>query len=188
MIWSRASAKLHKLEGAGVNDSKQQFAWQRAASFAAQGHSGQVRKDGKTPYIAHPVRVALIVRHIFDVADETAITAALLHDLIEDTKTDYDEIDNQFGSAVADAVAAVSKDGRLPHDQRESSYDKQIAAATWQARLIKLADVYDNFCDSRDDKERASAAEKARRAIQCAGNAPELAAAVELVQKLIESA
>jgi (p)ppGpp synthase/HD superfamily hydrolase len=168
-----------------VNQSKQVSAWQRAVSFAARRHEGQLRKDGNTPYVAHPVRVALVVRHVFDVADETAITAAVLHDLIEDTKTDYDEIAKEFGTAVADAVAAVSKDGRLPHDRREAEYDRQIAAASWQARLIKLADVYDNFCDSRDDKERASAADKARRAIQCAGDAQQLARAVKLVEQLI---
>src|SRR5262249_23035461 len=106
----------------------------------------------------------------------------------EDTNTDYDEVAHEFGAAVADAVAAVSKDGRLPHDEREAAYDKQVAAASWQARLIKLADVYDNYCDSRDDRERAKAIEKARRAIQCAGSARELARAVKLAKKLMESA
>jgi guanosine-3',5'-bis(diphosphate) 3'-pyrophosphohydrolase len=171
-----------------MQSSKRESSWQRAVSFAARRHEGQLRKDGKTPYVAHPVRVAFIIRHLFDIADETAITAALLHDLIEDTKTDYDEIANEFGSAVADAVAAVSKDGRRPHELRESEYDKQVAAASWQARLIKLADVYDNYCDSRDDKERTRSAQKAQRAIDCAGNAPELSRAVKLVQKLIETA
>ncbi|HEY2411310.1 MAG TPA: HD domain-containing protein [Pirellulaceae bacterium] len=171
-----------------MTDSKREKPWQRAVSFAARQHDGQLRKDGKTPYVAHPVRVAFIVRHLFEVDDETAVTAALLHDLIEDTKTDYDEVAHEFGSAVAGVVAAVSKDGRLPHDEREATYDQQVAAASWQARLIKLADVYDNYCDSRDDKERARAAEKAWRAIHCAGNAPELARAVKLVQKLIENA
>lgn len=168
-------------------EKNQETPWQRAVSFAARGHEGQLRKDGKTPYVAHPFRVALIVRHTFAIADEIALMAALLHDLIEDTKIDYDEIAHEFGSAVADAVAAVSKDGRLPYEPREAKYDDQIAAASWQARLIKLADVYDNFCDSRDDKARAKAAEKAKRAIRCAGNAPELASAVKLVHKLIES-
>jgi guanosine-3',5'-bis(diphosphate) 3'-pyrophosphohydrolase len=167
-------------------NSKRESSWQRAISFAARGHDGQLRRDEKTPYVAHPVRVALIVRHVFDVDDETAITAALLHDLIEDTKTDYDEIAEEFGSAVAAAVAAVSKDDRLPHDEREEQYDQQVAEACWQARLIKLADVYDNFCDSRDDKERARAAEKARRAILCAGKEPKLAGAVRAVQQLID--
>jgi guanosine-3',5'-bis(diphosphate) 3'-pyrophosphohydrolase len=186
MDWTFLAAKLTTKGCFQMEKSKPETPWQRAVSFAARRHDGQLRKDGKTPYVAHAVRVAFIVRHLFEVADDTAVTAALLHDLIEDTTTDFDEIAHEFGSAVAAAVAAVSKDSRLPHDERESAYDKQVAAASWQARLIKPADVYDNYCDSRDDKERAKAAEKAKRAILCAGKAPELARAVKLVQKLIE--
>jgi guanosine-3',5'-bis(diphosphate) 3'-pyrophosphohydrolase len=133
------------------------------------------------------MRVAMIVRHVFDIADETALIAALLHDTIEDTTTDHDELTHHFGREVADDVAAVSKDGRLPHDEREAAYDRQIAAASWQARLVKLADVYDNFCDSRTDAERGKCAEKARRAIACAGDDPQLAPAIKLVRQLIES-
>jgi len=170
-----------------LENSKREAPWQRAVAFAARKHAGQLRKDGQTPYASHPMRVAIVVRHVFDIADETALIAALLHDTIEDTTTDHDELTHHFGRAVADVVAAVSKDGRLPHDEREAAYDQQIAAASWQARLVKLADVYDNFCDSRTDGERAKCAEKARRAIACAGDDPQLAAAVKLVRQLIES-
>src|SRR2546421_767853 len=131
-----------------------QSAWQRAVSFAARAHAGQMRKDGQTPYFAHPVRVALTVRHVFGQSDETALVSALLHDLIEDTTTDYDELLEEFGPDVADTVAALSKDARLPENQRARAYDHQLSAATWQARLVKLADVYDNFCDGRNDQER----------------------------------
>src|SRR5687768_1806066 len=123
-------------------------AWQQAASFAARAHAGQLRKDGRTPYVAHPVRVALTVRHVFGIDDETALVAALLHDVIEDTKTDYDDLAEEFGRDAADAVAALTKDGRLPEPEREAAYDRQLSAASWQARLVKLADVYDNFCDT----------------------------------------
>ena len=50
-----------------------QPSWQRAASFAARQHHGQFRKDGATPYVAHPVRVALTVRHLFGVDDPATI-------------------------------------------------------------------------------------------------------------------
>jgi guanosine-3',5'-bis(diphosphate) 3'-pyrophosphohydrolase len=170
-----------------VENSKRETPWQRAVAFAARKHAGQFRKDGQTPYVSHPMRVAIVVRHIFDIADETALIAALLHDTIEDTTTDHDELTHYFGPAVADVVAAVSKDGRLPHDEREAAYDRQISAASWQARLVKLADVYDNFCDSRSEAERAKGADKARRAIACAGDDPQLASAIKLVRQLIES-
>jgi (p)ppGpp synthase/HD superfamily hydrolase len=159
--------------------------WQQAVSFAARQHEGQRRKDGVTPYFAHPVRVALVVRHVFDVDDQTALLAAFLHDLIEDTTTDYDDLIEHFGKEAADAVSALTKDARLPEAEREPAYDRQLSQASWQARLVKLADVYDNFCDARDEKERSKFTQKARRAIECAGDAPELQKAVEIVCKLI---
>src|SRR5207237_4712990 len=101
-----------------MKNSTSESAWQRAVSFAARRHAGQLRKDGKTPYLAHPVRVALTVRHVFEVSDEAALLAALLHDLIEDTTTDYDELLEEFGKDLADIVAALSKEPRLPQAQR----------------------------------------------------------------------
>jgi guanosine-3',5'-bis(diphosphate) 3'-pyrophosphohydrolase len=168
-----------------MSDHANENLWQRAASYAARQHAGQTRNDGQTPYFAHPVRVALVVRHLFDVADETALAAALLHDLIEDTKTDYDDLFKQFGREVADAVAALSKDSRLPESEREPAYDRGLAQASWQARLVKLADVYDNFCDARSERERQKFKEKAERAIHCAGDSPQLTRAVEIVRNLI---
>jgi guanosine-3',5'-bis(diphosphate) 3'-pyrophosphohydrolase len=159
--------------------------WQRAVSFAALRHHGQFRKDGQTPYFAHPVRVALVVRHVFESSDQTALVAALLHDLIEDTTTDYDDLIEQFGKDAADAVAALTKDARLPEGEREQAYDRQLSQASWQARLVKLADVYDNFCDARSDGERHKIVERAKRAIRCAGDVPELLKAASIVQSLV---
>ena len=81
-----------------------------AASFAARAHRGQIRKDGQTPYAAHVVRVCLIVRHLFGIDDPSALTAALLHDTIEDTTTDRDDLIEKFGATVADWVALLTKD------------------------------------------------------------------------------
>lgn len=162
------------------------FDWQRAVSFAARAHLGQLRKDGQTPYVAHPMRVALVVRHLFEVDDTVALVTALLHDTLEDTTTDYDDLCAEFGPAVADAVAALSKDPRLPESEREAAYDRQVAAASWQARLVKLADVYDNFCDLVDAGQQGKAAEKARRAIACAGDDPRLRGAIGVLETLLK--
>jgi guanosine-3',5'-bis(diphosphate) 3'-pyrophosphohydrolase len=159
--------------------------WQQAASFAARCHQGQTRNDRQTPYVAHPFRVAFTVRQVFGVDDEIALAAALLHDVIEDTTADYDDLRQQFGKEVADTVAALTKDMRLPEEDREPAYDRQLSIASWQARLVKLADVYDNFCDSATDAARKKSAQKAARAIACAGNEPRLSAAVEMVRVLI---
>src|SRR5713226_1440591 len=85
-----------------------------AISFAARAHQGQLRKDNRTPYASHAFRVCLIVREIFGVTDPEVLTAAVLHDTVEDTTTDHDDLAKQFGRQVADWVAALSKDKRLP--------------------------------------------------------------------------
>src|SRR5438477_9602344 len=93
-----------------------------AASFAARAHRSQLRKDGQTPYVSHPFRVCLIVRHVFGVEDPRILTAAVLHDTIEDTTTDRDDIVKEFGSDVGAWVAALSKDARLPEAEREPQF------------------------------------------------------------------
>jgi len=163
-----------------------QSCWQDAVSFAARAHRSSMRKDGVTPYIAHPMRVTLTVLHKFDCDDEVALAAALLHDVIEDTTTDYDDLLKQFGKEVADTVAALSKDSRMIESQREAAYDRQLAAGPWQARLIKLADVYDNFCDAADADSRAKVRGKALRAVKIAEGDPQLERAVQVVRDLLD--
>lgn len=118
-----------------------------AASFAARAHRHQLRKDGQTPYAAHPFRVCLVVRHVFGIGDPVALAAALLHDTIEDTTTDYDDLAGRFGAEVADCVAALSKDMRLPEAVREAAYLRQVLAGGWRVAVCKLADGYDNLSD-----------------------------------------
>jgi len=119
-----------------------------AISFAARVHKHQPRKDGETPYVAHVYRVAMILRHLFGVADPKVLTAAVLHDTIEDTTTDFDEVAEAFGRDVAAWVIALTKDNRLPEKEREEFYGKQLAAGGLPVCLCKLADVYDNLADS----------------------------------------
>jgi diadenosine tetraphosphate (Ap4A) HIT family hydrolase len=166
--------------------------WQEAASMAARFHRGQTRKDGKTPYVSHPFRVALTVRDIFDCADETTLTAALLHDVIEDTTADYDDIAEAFGDDVASIVAPLTKDMRLPEPEREPAYDAGLRAADWRAHVIKLADQYDNLSNAANegrglDKFLA----RCERAIACAGPEsdfrPEVARAVAALRALMAS-
>src|SRR3954453_16348097 len=120
-----------------------------AASFAARAHRHQLRKDGQTPYAAHPFRVCLIVRHVFGIDDPDYLTAALLHDTIEDTTTDYDNLAERFGPRVAGLVAALSKDTRLPDEEREAAYVAILAAADPAVKVAKLGDIFDNLTDSR---------------------------------------
>lgn len=166
--------------------------WQAAASFAAWRHRHQIRKDGRTPYIAHPFRVAMTVRDVFGCDDPVVIAAALLHDTIEDTLTDYDELAELFSVQIADLVASLTKNMALPEPQRESEYDARLTTADWRAKLIKLADVYDNFSDlpNRSPESLEDVRKKCRRAVTIAqgdaGSHPVLERAIAVVQKLIE--
>lgn len=160
--------------------------WQAAASFAVRAHRFQRRKDEKTPYAAHPVRVAFTIAMIFGVDDEHVLSAALLHDVIEDCDVDYDEVEGAFGETVARYVQVMTKDMRLPNREREDAYDRQLAEGPWQGRLIKLGDVYDNLCDAHDPKMVRSAIKKAERALALAADDAACDLARTRVEQLIE--
>lgn len=169
--------------------------WQRAAAFAARAHRGHVRKDGTTPYFSHVARVTITLAALMGVDDEECLAAALLHDTIEDTTTDFDDLAEEFGEAIARDVAALSKDSRLPEPEREAAYDAQLAGASWRAHAIKLADAYDNLSDTlasgADGAKVRKRVEGARRAIQVArgsSSRAEVARGVALVEGLIARA
>jgi guanosine-3',5'-bis(diphosphate) 3'-pyrophosphohydrolase len=113
-----------------------------------------------------------------------AITAALLHDVIEDTTVDYDDLAEAFGTEVADIVADLSKDSRMPEPERERAYDERLSRADWRAKAIKLADVYDNYCDAAAETKKTFV-NKVRRAIAIAGDEARLEKAVAIVKDLI---
>jgi GTP pyrophosphokinase len=79
---------------------------EEAYEFAAQAHEGQTRKSGE-PFIEHPVNTALYLADLR--LDSIALTAALLHDVIEDTPVTYDELSSRFGDEVAKLVDGVTK-------------------------------------------------------------------------------
>lgn len=160
--------------------------WQNASAFAARAHRAETRKDGQTPYFSHVVRVALTASCVFGCTDEAVIAAALLHDTIEDTRTDFDDLHKRFGREIADLVSVLTKDMRLIQEEREEDYDRRLAQASWKARMVKLADVYDNLHDSHDGRTKRKSIEKARRAVQLATKDPELRKARLIVEELID--
>jgi guanosine-3',5'-bis(diphosphate) 3'-pyrophosphohydrolase len=131
-----------------MNDDRASRRLLEAVSFAARAHDGQRRKDRQTPYASHPFRVCLIVRHVFGIADPAVLAAAVLHDTIEDTPTDFDDLAERFGTDVAGWAAMLSKDMRLPEADRERAYKEALARAPWQVKMCKLGDMYDNLLDS----------------------------------------
>src|SRR6478736_6220428 len=120
----------------------------RAFDEAERAHRGQVRRSGE-PFINHPLGVALICAQLH--LDEQTIAAALLHDVIEDTETDLDELRAAFGPDIASLVEGVTKLTRISFQSREQAeaenYRKMIVAMAQDVRviLIKLADRLHNM-------------------------------------------
>ncbi|MFC1509123.1 HD domain-containing protein [Candidatus Omnitrophota bacterium] len=120
----------------------------KALSFAALKHSSQRRKDkSATPYINHPIDVAYILWEIGKVRDLDIITAAILHDTLEDTDTTAEEIDAQFGVKIRKIVEEVSDDKNLPKEERKQYQIDHTDGLSFSARNIKLADKICNIED-----------------------------------------
>lgn len=169
-----------------MNTIESKTIWQCAAKLAATKHQHQLRKDHQTPYISHTVRVVLTLQHIFGISDPVIHAAALLHDTIEDTACDFDDIEEACGPDVAGMVALLSKDPRIREDRREELYFRQLAEAEWSVQAIKLADVYDNFCDSIESGIPGSSHRKnALKMLQIVKQHPCLEQAVRALKSLI---
>lgn len=117
-----------------------------AELFAKMKHKGQFRKDGITPYSKHLKDVVNELKNM-GISDEDILCTGWLHDTIEDTDTDYDDIYKKFNKKIADYVASVTKDTRLIKTKQEKAYISQLKKASWQAKAVKLGDIIANFKD-----------------------------------------
>ncbi len=119
-----------------------------ALQFAADKHRNQKRRDnGETPYINHPIQVASILWHIGQVHDEIVLSAALLHDTLEDTNTQPNEIETHFNQEILQLVQEVSDDKSLPKTERKRLQIEHATTISTSAKLIKLADKIANIQD-----------------------------------------
>ena len=120
----------------------------KALSFAAKKHTNQRRKDSSaTPYINHPIDVAYILWEIGKVRDLDIITAAILHDTLEDTDATAEDLEAEFGVKIRKIVEEVSDDKNLPHDIRKQYQIDHTDSLSFSARNIKLADKICNIED-----------------------------------------
>ena len=117
-----------------------------ACDYADLAHDGVTRKSGE-PYILHPIAVSSILSHMR--LDAETLMAALLHDVIEDTEFNKDDIAEKFGRTVAELVDGVTK---LSHSSdkeynKAASFRKILQATLQDPRviIIKLADRYHNM-------------------------------------------
>ncbi|HZT92742.1 MAG TPA: bifunctional (p)ppGpp synthetase/guanosine-3',5'-bis(diphosphate) 3'-pyrophosphohydrolase [Gaiellaceae bacterium] len=120
----------------------------RAFDFAARAHAGQMRQSGQE-FIYHPWGAAKILAGLQ--LDEATLAAALMHDVVEDTGVELDEIRAEFGEEIAHLVEGVTKLTRVHFQSREhaeaENYRKLIVAMAEDVRviLIKLADRLHNL-------------------------------------------
>ncbi len=120
----------------------------RAYIFSAKAHQGQTRLSGE-PYMIHPLEVADILAELK--LDDAVVTAAILHDTIEDTTSTLEEIKTLFGEEVAKLVDGMTKLSRMELQSREEreaqNFRKMIIAMANDIRviLIKLADRMHNM-------------------------------------------
>ncbi|MBI3410573.1 MAG: HD domain-containing protein [Planctomycetes bacterium] len=161
-----------------------------AVSFAGRAHQGQLRKDKETPYACHPFRVCFIVRHVFGFDDPRMLSAALLHDTIEDTTTDFDDLEERFGAEIAGWVACLTKDKSLPEKEREQAYIAKLLEAPWQVQACKLADMFDNLMDlpALPPERRQHSLRRAEQYLAALKTraAPQLQAPLKLVDELLK--
>ena len=117
----------------------------KAYTFAKEKHGDQKRKTGE-PYISHPLNVAKLLSELE--MDAETIVAAILHDVLEDTETTYEELKENFGESIASLVEGVTKIGKIKYKSEQvENYRKLILATAKDPRVIilKLADRLDNM-------------------------------------------
>ncbi len=120
----------------------------RAYEFAAEQHKTQTRRSGE-PFLSHPLEVAHLLADIK--LDVTSLCAALLHDVVEDTRIPVEKIAEQFGPDVARLVEGVTKISKLdllaPEDRQAENVRKMLLAMVNDVRvvMVKLADRLHNM-------------------------------------------
>ncbi len=120
----------------------------RAYIFAAKMHRGQIRLSGE-PYLSHPIETAVILANLK--MDSVTVTTGLLHDVLEDTDTSDEELQEMFGPEVAQLVSGVTKISKI-HFASRAEYQaenlrKMLLAMAKDIRvlIIKLADRLHNI-------------------------------------------
>jgi (p)ppGpp synthase/HD superfamily hydrolase len=129
----------------------------RAMRFAARAHEGQVMRGGRIPYMVHAALVAMEVMIALS-GDEgkgadahLAVVCAILHDVMEDSGTGYENIALEFGASVADGVLALPKNSVLATKDRMADSSSRIETPPREIWMVKLADRIVNLAPPPPD-------------------------------------
>lgn len=116
---------------------------QRARSFAEKAHKGQRRKSSDVPYITHPIRVA----ERLDQAgfNDNLVCAGYLHDVVEDTPYEMEDIEAEFGPHVTRLVAAHTEDKSKSWQERKQHTIDTVKYAEKDVKYLIVADKLDNL-------------------------------------------
>ncbi len=118
-----------------------------AIYFATTKHQNQKRRDNTTPYISHPLAVALLLSEITH--DQDLIVAGLLHDVIEDSGVTAQELQDKFGPVVTKIVVSCTEDdSALDWQTRKRVALEKIKDMNTDTALVKTADILHNLFDS----------------------------------------
>ncbi|MCP3029401.1 HD domain-containing protein [Halobacillus sp. A5] len=115
----------------------------KAQKFAEVAHKGQKRKSSDEDYINHPIRVARILKDAG--GSESLICACLLHDVVEDTAYELEDIEREFGGEVRNIVAAHTEDKSKPWDERKAHTIEVVKTGSLDVKSLIVADKLDNL-------------------------------------------
>lgn len=139
IVLSRSTTSLTRNRGISKIQNMNKIL--QATHFAAERHSHQRRKNVEaSPYINHPIEVAFHLSSVGGITDEDILIAALLHDTVEDTATDREEIASLFGENVASLVMECTDDRNLPKAERKRLQIVNAPGKSPGAKMIKIAD------------------------------------------------
>ena len=121
----------------------------KAAEFAIRAHEGVMRKGSQIPYISHPMEVAMIIAMMTD--DQELIAAAYLHDVIEDAGVTYEELEQEFGTRVAELVREESEDKSKSWLERKQATIAHLSTAKTEDKLLLFGDKLSNLRSTAKD-------------------------------------
>ena len=115
---------------------------EKAIRIIVTAHANQKRKNDGSPYVVHPLMVAIKLMK-YNFSDEV-IAAALVHDILEDTDISEQELRDNLGNGVVDLVKMVTNDNFLSWEDKKNKYIETVRNGSEEAKAISIADKIHN--------------------------------------------
>ena len=116
---------------------------EKAAHIMVTAHGDQKRKTNNTPYILHPMMVAFKLQELG--FEPKVIAAALVHDVLEDTKFTAEQLEKELGKEVLELVLPLSEDKSLEWEDRKAKHVESIKNAPADAKAVSVTDKIHNL-------------------------------------------